>query len=527
MHTKHLLRIICALWSVLLLFWCGSVLLLCAAGCVLSGAARLVLVSTSVDGTPAAVSPTATLSSEWSVAPDADTADETTFLVVRGAVDSRWAASATQLPLPTKELERLVPGRVRIEGRTVRFMPARPLLPRTRYTLVVTTRLRALGLPLLRPVLRAFTTGDEPDGAPVLSLLTPPDGTSQVVRNLRRVALCFSRPVSGVDASSLRLVSEAGVVPATVLADGGAGCYQLLLSETLAPGRLYQIDVSPAIADAAGVPPFLGDPAPGFTTGDELRQTPPTLGDVTAITSTGCLVAQWSTEPAADALLCLEGRCAGDATLLGDHELALPLLIPAGLTGPALEDGTLTFTVTSRDESTAPAAQSPEMPVPPTSPRQLVITEVLSRPLGPWPAQQFIEVWNRGAVAETLEGLELTDEGGHNLLPAVSVPPGGRALIVPAGYQPSGGPDPVPAKGTVLARVAERTLGKSGIRADGEAFALREADGRLVSRFSTYGLKLDRGQSAVRVLPCDLRKAYAPARDGRSSPGKPDAVPGG
>jgi hypothetical protein len=301
------------------------------------------------------------------------------------------------------------------------------------------------------------------------------------------------------------------------MTDSCAGCYQLLLTEALAAGSLYHLDASMAITDAQGVPPFLGDPAPGFMTGDELRQAPPTLGDVTATSSSGCLVAQWSTDPAADSTLCLEEDCTSDAALSSDHEAALP--IPGG------EEGTLTFTVASRDESTAPAAQSSEMPVPPASPRQLVITEVLSRPLGPWPAQQFVEVWNHGAVAESLEGLELADEGGHNVLPAVSVPPGGRALIVPAGYQPSGGPDPAPAKGTVLARVAERTLGKSGIRADGEAFALRETDGRLVSRFSTYGLKLDRGQSAVRVLRCDVRKAYAPARDGRSSPGKPDAVP--
>lgn len=513
MNKRHLLRTVfpVCVWLALLLF---------AVGCVLSGGARLALLSSSVDGTPAAVSPTAAISTEWTVAPDVDTADDTTLLVVRGAVDSRWAASASQLPLPSTQLERLAPGRVHLEGRTVRFVPARPLLPRTRYTLVVTTRLRAAGLALLRPILRAFTTGDEASGAPVLSLLTPPDGASQVVRNLRSVALRFSRPVSGVDAGSLRLVGQAGAVPASLMADSVPGSYQLLLTETLAPGSLYRLAVSPTISDAQGVPPFLGDPAPGFMTGDELRQTPPTLGDVTATTSSGCLVAQWNTDPAADSTLCLEEDCASDAALASDHEMALP--IPGG---PGGEDGTLTFTVASRDESTAPAAQSAEMPVPPPSPRQLVITEALSRPLGPWPAQQFVEVWNRGPQAETLDGLELADEGGHNLLPAVSVPPGGRALIVPADYQPSGGPDPAPAKGTVLARVAERTLGKSGIRADGEAFVLRETEGRLVSRFSTYGLKLAKGQSAVRILPCDLRKAYAPARDGRSSPGKPDAIP--
>jgi hypothetical protein len=514
MHRNHLLRSL----SIPLCLW--PALLLSGIGCVLSAGVRLALLSTSVDGTPAAVSPTAPISTEWTVAPDADTADETTFLVVRGAVDSRWAASAAQLPLPSTQLERLAPGRVRIEGRTVRFVPARPLLPRTRYTLVVTTRLRAAGLALLRPILRAFTTGDDASGAPVLSLLTPADGTSQVVRNLRIVTLRFSRPVSGVDATSLRLVGQTGAVPASLMAGSCPGCYQLLLTGPLAAGSLYRLDAGPAITDAQGVPPFLGDPAPGFMTGDELRQTSPLLGDVTATSSSGCLVAQWTTDPAADSTLCLEEDCTSDAALMSDHELALP--IPGD---PGEEDDARTFTVASRDESTAPAAESPEMPVPPASPRQLVITEVLSRPLGPWPAQQFVEVWNRGSTAEMLDGLELADEGGRNTLPAVSVPPGGRALIVPADYQPSGGPDPAPAKGTVLARVAERTLGKSGIRADGEVFALRETDGRLVSRFSTYGLKLAKGQSAVRALPCDLRKAYAAARDGRSSPGKPDAIP--
>ena len=55
----------------------------------------------------------------------------------------------------------------------------------------------------------------------------------------------------------------------------------------------------------------------------------------------------------------------------------------------------------------------------------------------------------------------------------------------------------------------------------GEDIALVESDGRPVSRFSTYGLSLAKGQSAYRASTCDLASSYAPSPAGSSSPGRP------
>ena len=90
---------------------------------------------------------------------------------------------------------------------------------------------------------------------------------------------------------------------------------------------------------------------------------------------------------------------------------------------------------------------------------------------------------------------------------------GGYALVAPDGFVADDGLDARPAQGAVIARVAESRLVGSGVPVSGAALAITEPDGRAVSRFSTVGLKLAPGQSARRVVTCDVAGAYQPSPD--------------
>jgi hypothetical protein len=145
---------------------------------------------------------------------------------------------------------------------------------------------------------------------------------------------------------------------------------------------------------------------------------------------------------------------------------------------------------------------------------------VLARPLGAWPAQQFVELYNRGDQPIALGGLELHDEQGFDALPDATLPPGGYALVVPDDWSADDGLDPKPAPGAVIVRLADGRIGGNGVRESGEALALLEPDGRPASRFVTYGAATVKGQSVVRAAPCDVAGAFIPSAGG-ATPGGP------
>jgi hypothetical protein len=220
-------------------------------------------------------------------------------------------------------------------------------------------------------------------------------------------------------------------------------------------------------------------------------------------------VARWTTDRPASGRLCA-GPCVETDDLTAPHELA----VVTGGDAPAW------FTVASRDDSTAPEAAAGPAEAPAQSARELSISEVLARPLGAWPAQQFVELHNRGASPVDLGGLELHDEQAFDLLPPATLAPGGYALVVPSGWTADDGLDPVPPDGTLIVRLGDGWIGGNGVRETGESLALTEPDGRVVSRFSTYGAAQARGQSVVRTGQCDVAGAFQPSAGG-ATPGGP------
>ena len=482
------------------------------AGPSCGASATVALVSSSLDDQPDAVSPTAAITIVLSAPVDAASVDDTSVLVVRGVADSGLVDRADKPPLDPAEIARLAAGALAVDGATITFTPTAPLEGTTLYTLVVSGRVTAGGVALPRPALRAFTTAPSSEGAAVFSLVDPLDGARLVIRNLRQVDVLASRSVSGVLDGDLILRGPLGDAPAHAVARDCEGCWSLVLDGLLEPGGRYALIAGPGIVDDSGAPPFAIATPPSFSVGDARRTHPPLLSAIDVLPSSGCLVARFETDVAAVASLCLDDDCVSERARLSHHELARPLA--AG--------GAAQYTLGALDESTQPAAITPRAPVPASSPRQLTLTEVLTRPRGDSPAQQFVEVWNRGPAVESLGGLHLLDDSGaDDELPEATLAPGGYALIVGSDWQPDDGFDPAPAPGTVIVTIARSHLGVRGLHVNGAELALDEADGRPVSRSSTMGLRPARGQSVRRVERCDVSGAWALSSDATSSPGAP------
>ncbi|MBW2528995.1 MAG: lamin tail domain-containing protein, partial [Deltaproteobacteria bacterium] len=128
----------------------------------------------------------------------------------------------------------------------------------------------------------------------------------------------------------------------------------------------------------------------------------------------------------------------------------------------------------------------------------VVLNEVLANPLGPEPAQEWVELYNDSATTARLEGYVLVDGGGYTPLPPKLLGPRRYALVVNQGYQESNEFDPAPPEGVLLLRVS--SLGSGGLSNEGEPLSLRDADGRTVSQFPAVP-KPKSGESVLRIAP--------------------------
>jgi len=128
----------------------------------------------------------------------------------------------------------------------------------------------------------------------------------------------------------------------------------------------------------------------------------------------------------------------------------------------------------------------------------VVLNEVLANPLGPEPDQEWVELYNDGAVEASLGELVVSDIGGETALPAVALPPGRFALVVNETFAPDDEVDVPPAEDAIVVRVP--ALGKNGLGNAGEIVRLLDMRGRIVSRFPAIP-KPKAGQSVVRRSP--------------------------
>jgi len=145
----------------------------------------------------------------------------------------------------------------------------------------------------------------------------------------------------------------------------------------------------------------------------------------------------------------------------------------------------------------------------------VVINEALANPVGPEPAQEWLELYNDGLAAAELSGYALADPGGQTLLPAAELAPGAYGLLVNETYDPASPFDVPAADGTLLVRVPH--LGHDGLSNDGEPLELHDAGGAVVSRFPANP-KPKSGRSVMRVTP---KAPDAAAESFVRSPGGP------
>jgi hypothetical protein len=453
------------------------------------------VLSTSVDGDQP-VPPTPSVVVRLSALVDAQSLGA--VALVRGEADVALVTQLGKPPLSAKLLGELVAADVTAMEDRVQLVPRRVLAPSARYTLIVGAALRAGGASLGRPVLRAFTTGTLADAAPVLALVDPPDGAAGVVRNLRAMKVAWSKPMP---AAQLQVVGDDGrVVPSTTmeLGDGPS----ITLGAVLDGGRRFSVRAPPGLADAEGRAPF-GD-APAFSTGDELRTAPPEIAGLALEPGDRCLVVRFSTSRPTRAELCVADACADEAES-ASHAL-----------GALLPDPSDGWTLRAWDESTAPEASASGQVALPAVP--LVLTEVLTDPLGPRTSQQWIELLNVGDAPVELGGLLLKTASGQDVLPSGTLSSGGYAVVVPSGFSDDG-LDVMPAPGALLVRLANARLGGRGIRVGGEPVWLEDGAGAPITRWGGFPVESAPGQSLWRQpFTCDLPASFRP---GTPTPGGP------
>jgi hypothetical protein len=170
----------------------------------------------------------------------------------------------------------------------------------------------------------------------------------------------------------------------------------------------------------------------------------------------------------------------------------------------------------------------------------LVLTEVLANPLGPEPAQEFVELLNVGASVE-VDGLWLADRSWAEVaaelaegdgppgdpVPAFALDAGAFAVVVGSGYTEGLGKDPDPAPAVQVIHL-DSSIAEGGLKNAGEPLTLYRADPP--APVATYGNHLDTGASSHGGISvtledpgkCDLAQHWGPHPLATSSPG---AVP--
>ncbi|MBK8256056.1 MAG: lamin tail domain-containing protein [Polyangiaceae bacterium] len=153
----------------------------------------------------------------------------------------------------------------------------------------------------------------------------------------------------------------------------------------------------------------------------------------------------------------------------------------------------------------------------------VILNEVFANPLGPEPDQEWVELYNDGAVPADLTGYILSDLGGSTTLPAVALAPGGYALVVNSTFLEDDEIDPSPAPETLLIHVEH--LGKGGLKNDGEPLKLVNAAGEVVSKFPMLP-KPKAGLSVSRIYPSVPDGTSSGFQITVATPGSPNATSG-
>jgi hypothetical protein len=159
------------------------------------------------------------------------------------------------------------------------------------------------------------------------------------------------------------------------------------------------------------------------------------------------------------------------------------------------------------------------------------VTEVLADPLGPEPAQEFVEIANYGDVEVDLSGWMIDDGGDSDgdVLPAGALlPPGKAAILAADDYDPDSAGDPAPPGDAIIIRVGS-SIGTGGLKnSDVETVELYDALGVLVSAYDGRVGDPVEGRSAARVraeAPDGCPRAFVETPIPTPTPGTAPFIP--
>jgi hypothetical protein len=343
-------------------------------------------------------------------------------------------------------------------------------------------------------------------GAAAGTLVDPLAGAADVPVNLMAVTLRFAAPVS-LPASALAVCGQApGAVSDAADCEGGA-CYTAALTAALPARASCRVELGAGAADGTGHA-LAGGLIGSFDTAAAADDTPPLISAVSMQTTGPCLAVTFSTDEPATGTVILTSGDVTTSSPAGTGLTSFDVAVPVASLPPA---SAATVVVRAVDRAGNTAESAPLAWQTPAALPPLAITEVLANPLGPEPAQEWIELRNLGAEAVDTSGLSVADSRGADALPAATLDPGAYALVATSAYDPGNGADPPPRAGTPLLRVDSR-IGADGLSNGGEVVRLLLGDAVV----SSYGGWVDvsssawAGHSVHRLVEsaCDRKDAW-------------------
>lgn len=447
---------------------------------------------------------------------------ESPVYLIEGALDEDLTEDLTGSPLRAATLERVVAVEVTERAAVVELTPREPLRAGSTVVVAVGAWARSGTARLGTPYSLAVTVSDEPALGARATDTWPPDGISGLAPTAPLFAMRFDGEVA-IDPGTLVLVDASDVAvdavvrsaPCSEIGWGGPSCVVLEPTEALRAWERHELRLG-HVLDATGAP--LPPCTSVLTTGE--TADPPALADLE------CAVDEIS----------FEGGCllvddhSATARLRGAEPLRAALDTPDGRVRAVLSrgEGAIGAVGLAPETSYAMSLQLTnasgmvavlDVPFETTEPlAALAIVEVRSDPLGREPAQEYVELENRGTVRVDLGGMHLADalEAEGDALPSVSIAPGARVLVVAEGFDPDDTADARVPPGIALVRV-DASIGSGGLASYGEPLFLRDAMDRRLS--ASPAIPSAPGVCLVRVVDDTRRGDLAAFAVGPCTPG--------